>query len=147
MLLPAFALALGVGAGSLRRLVLETQPGSGLPAMVGWYVAAALLVVIAGQWKFFFVMSPDEACRRMYSGEAFVETVQIAHYIKEHTKPGDRIAVIGSEPQIYFYSRRRSVSGYIYTYNMMEGGPFAQQMRSEFINQVEAARPEYLVFV
>jgi hypothetical protein len=73
--------------------------------------------------------------------------VTIADYIRERTTPEDRIAVLGSEPQIYFDSRRRSATGYIYMYPLMERQPYAARMREEMIRQVEAAHPTYLVLV
>ena len=148
MPLPALALGLGVGASSVRRLILKNKPDSPLAAMPARYMAIALLVVVLGDGKFLFAMTPDDACRRMYyPGEAFVEIVPIADYIKSHTAPTDKIAVVGSEPEIYFYSGRRAATGYIYTYTLMVPGPFAKQMQQDMIKQVEDARPEFLVFV
>ena len=57
------------------------------------------------------------------------------------------IAVIGSEPQICFYSDRRSATKYIYTYPLMEPQPYAMQMQEEMIAQIETANPEFVVFV
>ena len=37
----------------------------------------------------------------------------IARYIRERTAPGDRIAVIGSEPEIYFYAERNAATGHL----------------------------------
>jgi len=45
-----------------------------------------------------------------------------------HTNPTDTIAVLGSEPEIYFYSHRISATGYIYTYPLMEPQRYAVQM-------------------
>jgi hypothetical protein len=52
------------------------------------------------------------------------------------------IAVLGSEPEIYFYSRRRSATGYIYMYPLMETHPYAAQMQQELINEIEAGKPQ-----
>ena len=46
-------------------------------------------------------MTPVEVCRMMYGANPFPESYPIAEYLKEHTSAGDRIAVIGSEPQIF----------------------------------------------
>ena len=62
-------------------------------------------------------------------------------------EPDDRIAVIGSEPEIYFYSRRHSATGYIYTYGLMEPQKYALAMQQEMIAEIEAAKPEFVVFV
>ena len=148
MLLPALALALGAGANSMRRLILKAKPESALAGMPAKYIAAALLVVVAGQWKFFFVMPPNEVCRQLYyPGESFVESIEIANFIKDHSVAGDQIAIVGSEPQICFYAGRRSATGYIYTYDMMDAGPFATRLQQEMIRQIEAARPQFLLYV
>jgi hypothetical protein len=54
--------------------------------------------------------------------------------------------VIGSEPQIYFYAKRRAATGYLYTYPMMEPQPYARRMQDEMMGEIEAARPRYIVY-
>ena len=61
--------------------------------------------------------------------------------------PQDLVAVLGSEPEIYFYSQRHSATGYIYTYPLVEEQPYASVMQSEFIREIESAAPEFLVYV
>jgi hypothetical protein len=73
--------------------------------------------------------------------------VQIGNYLREHSAPDARIAVLGSEPEILFYARRHSATGYIYMYDFFEPQPHAGEMQREMIAQIEEARPEYLVFV
>ncbi len=57
------------------------------------------------------------------------------------------MAVLGSEPELYFLSRRHSVTGYIYTYGMMEPQPFARRMQDEMIQDIETSKPEFIIFV
>ena len=49
---------------------------------------------------------------------------------RRHTAPADRVAVIGSEPQIYFYARRRAATSFMYIYPLMEPQPFAAGCRT-----------------
>ena len=46
----------------------------------------------------------------------------------------------------FFDARRRSATGYIYTYGLMEMQPLALQMQKEMIAEIEAAKPKYIVF-
>ena len=55
--------------------------------------------------------------------------------------------MIGSEPQIYFYAKRRAATGYLYMYGLTEAQPFALEMQQDLIRELEAAKPEYLVMV
>ena len=55
--------------------------------------------------------------------------------------------MIGSEPQIYFYSGRRSATGHIYMYGLAEKHKYALQMQEEFVREIESAQPKFIVFV
>lgn len=115
-----------------------------LPALVFSVAAASVLI----QWSdIFFLLSPAQASRAVYGTNPFPESVEIGRYLAFHSAPGARIAVLGSEPQIYFYSRRRSATGYICTYPLMEPQSQAVKMQKEMIRNIENANPDYVVFV
>jgi hypothetical protein len=77
----------------------------------------------------------------------FPDAIQIADYIKSQTSPESQVAVLGSEPEILFYAGRRSPTGYIYTYGLMEPQPYASRMQREMAGEIEAAKPEFTLFV
>jgi hypothetical protein len=77
----------------------------------------------------------------------FPESIKIGEYIRSQSDPAETVAVLGSEPQIYFYAHRHSATGYIYTYALMEPQPYAHQMQEEMIREIEAAHPRFLVLV
>jgi len=104
-------------------------------------------VALIGNGSVWFEMSPIAACRQRYPGQMFPEDAELASYIRAHATSDARIAVLGSEPQIYFYARRHSATGYIYTYPLMELHKYALKMQEEMIREIETARPEYLIFV
>ena len=83
----------------------------------------------------------------IYADGKFPEAVRIGDYLREHTSPDETIAVLGSEPEIYFYSQRHSATGYIYTYALMEPQRYARRMQEEMISEIERANPRYLVSV
>lgn len=145
--LPAVALLTGVAAGSLKQLLGKFKNpalASTIPALLAML---ALAHSVIGQRNVLFESSPNRACVAMYPGNPFVESLEIARYIRAHTSKDDRIAVIGSEPQIYFYSHRRSATGYIYAYPLMEQQKYALRMQKEMIKEIEAAQPAYVVCV
>ncbi len=110
------------------------------------FIAAGVSVLI--QWNdIYFRLTPAQASRAIYGTSPFPEAVEIGRYLASHTSPHARIAVIGSEPEIYFYSRRRSATGYIDTYPLVEPQPFAVAMQKEMIQEVEESRPDYVVYV
>jgi hypothetical protein len=145
LVLPAISLLAGAAISKLTeilegRLILIRL----VPVLL---FAVALSVPILLDKKIFFEVSPNQACGLIYPDNPFLESVRIGTYVREHTEPGDTIAVLGSEPEIYFYSHRHSATGYIYTYGLMESQKYAQQMQQDMIREIEAARPKYLVSV
>ena len=113
----------------------------------GFIIAAAIIYPVFTMGNFFFKASPIEACSLLYGQNPFPESIKIAEYIKARTNKDDRIAVIGSEPQIYFYADRKSATGYIYTYGLMEPHSYASKMQLEFIQEIETSKPQYVVLV
>jgi hypothetical protein len=145
MTLPAVSLLASVAINRFsdliadRLLVLRFVPILILGSALAWPILA--------ERKFFFEASPDEASRMIYPESPFAESIRIAEYLRQHTSPSDTIAVLGSEPQIYFYSNRHSPTGYIYAYGLMEAQKYASQMQKEMIREIERARPKFLVSV
>jgi len=107
----------------------------------------ALLLSLATQQKFLFRMSPLQASREIYGLNPFPEALAIAAYISSHSAWDARVAVLGSEPEIYFYSHRHSATSYIYMYGLMEPQPYALTMQNDMIREVETNAPEFIVYV
>jgi len=114
LVLPAVSLLAGAAVSKLtevlgnRLIVLKLVPL--------FLFALALSVPVLLDKKIFFEVSPNQACGLIYPQNPFLESVRIGTYLREHSEPNDTIAVLGSEPEIYFYSHRHSTTGYIYTY-------------------------------
>jgi len=144
LVLPAFSLLAGAAIAKASSLLSnQIAPIRLIPIVL---FGAALSLPIFRERSFFFDLSPVAACRAIYLGP-FPESVRVASYIRDHTTADDLIAVLGSEPQIYFYSNRHSASGYIYTYGLMEMQKYANQMQRDMIREIEVARPKYLISV
>ena len=145
LILPAISLLVGVAISKMSDLLSDRMMAVRfLPLLL---FGAALSLPIFKDKKFFFAASPVEACQMVYPEGPFPESVRIAEYVRDHTSPHDTIAVLGSEPQIYFYAQRHSATGYVYTYGLMEAQKYARQMQEEMIREIEGARPKYLISV
>ncbi len=99
------------------------------------------------QHMYLFRLSPEGISRLIYPGRPFIESLDISEYIRNKSSPEDTIAVLGSDPQIYFYSRLRSATRYIYTYPLMESHDFAKPMQQQMVAEIESQRPQFIVFV
>jgi Dolichyl-phosphate-mannose-protein mannosyltransferase len=143
--MPAVSLLAGMAISRLSDLLATRRLVLGfIPLLL---LGIALSLPVLRDKEFFFEVSPVEACQMIYPEAPFSESVRIAQYVRDHTSPNDTIAVLGSEPQIYFYANRRSATGYIYTYGLMESQKYARQMQEEMIQEIERARPKYLISV
>lgn len=143
LMLPVIALLSAQGACLVARAAPKTWRW--IPALA--LVAAGVLQGVLMQADFFFLLSPVEVSRRIYGANPFPESIEIARYLKERTHPEDRIGILGSEPQICFYSSRRSATPFAYMYPLMEDHPFAADMQAELIRDFEARRPAFIVYV
>jgi hypothetical protein len=142
LLLPAASLLVAVAVGVLAR-ALPAYAGAvrvGVPAV-------AVVLALVSERPYLLTLTPTGIARAIYGRNPFPEAVEIGRWIEAHSHAHDRIAVIGSEPQIYFYARRRAATSYMYTYPMMEPQPFSQHMQEEMIAQIERERPRFLVLV
>lgn len=106
-----------------------------------------ILVGVINQKGYFFKDDPVSLSRSIYGANPFPESVQIANFIKANSAVTDRVAVLGSEPQIFFYSGRHSATGYIYTYSLMEKHDYVLRMQREMIGEIESSRPKFIVMV
>ena len=142
LMLPAFALLVGLALGQLDFLCA--------PSQFRWVPPILLVAVLAENvWENrleYFELSPRGICATSYYGNPFLEAMPIAQFIHDHSNPDARVAVVGSEPEVYFYSQRMSATGYIYTYALMEPQPYAKAMQEEMIAEIEAVKPEFLVY-
>jgi uncharacterized membrane protein YuzA (DUF378 family) len=108
------------------------------------------LIWAAAAWNHapaFFEMEPEELVARIYSGNDFQVYPVLADYLANHAPSTATFAVIGSEPELLFYAHRRSVTGYIYMYDLVERQPFRERMANEMMAEVEQGHADYLIFV
>lgn len=111
------------------------------------FVFIIISFCLFSQFNIYVRGSDSLVLRSNYSPNPFSASVVVGDYIKDHTSKNDTLAVIGSEPQIYFYAQRHNASGYLYTYPLTESQLYATQMQNEMINQIENNKPKYIVFI
>jgi 4-amino-4-deoxy-L-arabinose transferase-like glycosyltransferase len=139
MVLPVVSLLAAIAARRAARTMGEAIPAAGL--------ALACAVFTFSQRALWFEQTPEDACRALYRENPFPEAAPIAQYIQEHSTAKDTIAIMGSEPEICFYARRHSATGYIYMYDLVQAHQYARSMQEEMKQQIEAAKPAFLLLV
>jgi dolichyl-phosphate-mannose-protein mannosyltransferase len=147
LFLPIVAILAGVGVSAATERLSERYSS---PIALAAPAIVFLLCFGTGifhQRQAYFSADPLATFETTYPGGPYVQAVQIADYVERHTAPTDRIAVIGSEPEIYFYTHRPSATVYIYTYSLIVWHKLTTRMREEFMSDLETNQPEYLVYV
>lgn len=145
--LPAAALLVGAAAASAARALRGRTTRAAAVAVPAAAVLLAGAQSVASQRDLLLSLAPEEVSRALYGDNLFPESPGIAAWIAERTGPGDRIAVFGSEPQIPFLAGRRSATGHVYMYPLLEPQPDARSMQEEMMREVAASRPAFVVSV
>jgi 4-amino-4-deoxy-L-arabinose transferase-like glycosyltransferase len=130
LLLPAVALFAGAGVAFLD----DHMPGNQRTALFSIVLGLAII-------PYFLILVHGDEIRPLYAINPFLAA---GDYIRNHSEKDARVAVLGSEPEVYFYAQRHSATDYILTYALGENQPFALQMQNEMISEIEAAKPEYM---
>jgi hypothetical protein len=142
VILPAIGLFTGIFIEFVvQRLKILKSPN--VPLII---LSGLVLITLYTSRKYFFSYAPKVVCAIAYWGNPFNEAPEVAKFIKDNTKDTDKIAVLGSEPEIYFYADRRAATGYLYTYPLVDKQPFNQIMQDQMINEIETTKPAYIVF-
>jgi len=144
--LPAAGLLAGCAVSVARRLWGQKAKSPRFADCPIWIYAIAIALTVFLNSEIWFSLTPLQIARKTYGADPLPETEIVAQFIRDNSAPDTRIAVMGSEPAIYFLAHRHSATGYIYTYGLMEPQSFARQMQDEMIRDLESNTPEFIVF-
>lgn len=144
LLAPALALLTAVGLRGLGAEYRATGGGRVMP----W-----LLVLMAFAWptwrlaSFYGPLTATTLSRELYGGCPFPEAIVLGRFLAHNSTANDSVGVLGSEPEIFFYAQRRSATGHIYMYPLTEPHPYALQLQQQVVDDLEAARPKFILEV
>lgn len=157
---PVVALGFGCGVRALAELAAARQavaPATEVEQRMTFAWRGALLMPLlalgAIVWPLYraadFLLSKShvELSRTFYGLEPFTEMPAIAEYLKRNSTPADRVAIFGSMPQLFFLAERRSATGHMYLFPLLEAHEYAPQMQQSMISEITRAQPKFLVIV
>lgn len=127
----------------LSRERISMLKSSAVPFIV---MSGLFLLTIYINRRYFFSLSPKAVCSIAYWGNPFDQAQDIAKYLKDNTKDSDKIAILGSEPEIYFYADRTAATGYLYTYPLVDKQAFNLIMQEQMIKEIETNKPAFIIF-
>jgi 4-amino-4-deoxy-L-arabinose transferase-like glycosyltransferase len=147
LMLPATAILAGIAVDSATDKMAGYSNHWHLVLIPTMVFLVAFGYSIFEQRRVYFSMFPPEVSQEIYGMNAFVPAKQVADYIRNNSSDSARIAVLGSEPEIYFYAKRHSATGYIYMYSLIGRQKYTARMREEMMRELEENRPDYVVYV
>lgn len=95
---------------------------------------------------YYFKPNYERILRNVYGNNPFPEAMEIGSWINANSKPEDNIVLLGSEPQIYFYTKKHSPSRHAYFAAIVDNVPQHKEWQREFVKDVEKASPRYLIY-
>jgi hypothetical protein len=101
---------------------------------------------LSSQKSYYFNPNYERILRTVYGNNPFPESMEIANWITANSKPEDQIVLLGSEPQIYFYTKKKCPSRHAYFAAIVDNVPQHKEWQREFVADVEKASPRYLIF-
>lgn len=96
--------------------------------------------------SYYFHPNYERILRAVYGNNPFPESMEIGNYINSHSKPEDNIVLIGSEPQIYFYTKKKSPSRHAYFTSIVNNVKDHKEWQREFARDTEKAKPKFVIF-
>ncbi len=143
--LPALALLVGVALQFLGERLPQTPWMRVVPLLL--FAGMAALAIFRHSTTFFKEDLSKMAARTYSPTNPFEASLEIGRFIRANSSEQDKIAILGSEPQICFYSKRLPATGFIYAYPLMENQSYSLAMQRAMIAEIEKSRPKFLIFV
>lgn len=146
---PGLALVAGLTYFGIEHVLRTKLPIKGAQNIKYVYLTVFILISFSHMSKlksYYFHPNYELILRQVYGNNPFPEAMEIGNFINSHTGPEDNITLIGSEPQIYFYTRKRSPSRHAYFTAIVNAIPQHKSWQREWISDVERQKPKYIVF-
>jgi 4-amino-4-deoxy-L-arabinose transferase-like glycosyltransferase len=147
-LLPAVALVGGVVVSRSIRVLQRHRTlelFTALPLLA--LFALGCVVQLAGDGPVWFSLSPRDAVQSIYATTLFDEARKAGEFVRTNSPASARMAVVGSEPELYFYAHKRAATGFMYVYPLMEPQAYALKMQEQMTSEISKGEPQCCVFV
>lgn len=111
---------------------------------VGLFVVFSL-IHINKMKAYYFKPNYERILRTVYGGNPFPETMEIANYLNTQLAPNDKIAVLGSEPELFIYTDKMSATRHIFFSTVVASLPQHKKWQREYSAEIEKEKPKYFV--
>ena len=96
----------------------------------------------------YFKPNYDKILKMVYGSNPFPEAKKLSDFVARRAAKGDKVAVLGSEPEIYFYLQEPMKTNHYYlTYLVDPRIEQAKTWSKEFLDEMDKNKPKFLFFV
>lgn len=156
-------LSVMIGAAYYQHYFVLAMPGIALLAAVslnwisrktgkyGYIISLSIAIVLMmismkGRKDYFF--NPDFAKIHFetYNNNMFPELERIGQELARRVPEGQRIGIMGSEPELLVAAGRESCSKYLMIYALLSDPELSPPMQEDYLREMQACAPEYIVW-
>lgn len=94
---------------------------------------------------YFFKPNYPEIMEKCYPWNGFAEAKAISAELKKRLNPGERIAILGSEPEINYYTGTEHCSPQLYMYPVIREHKLKTKFQQQFLRNIAECDAEYVV--
>lgn len=141
MIIPFVALMCGALFNSLLARLTDKQK-----ILATIVVLPVILIIVLFPFRKQFSLNGEGISLWIYGTDnSFSETKEVAARLSQFTDKNDSVFIGGSEPQIYYYSQRKSMTRFIITYPLYLNTPYQEQFQKELISDLEKNPPKAII--
>jgi hypothetical protein len=96
---------------------------------------------------YYFKPNYEMIMRNTYGNNPFPEIKELAKQMNTFLKLSDQVALIGSEPEFYIYTNKKSPSKHLFFTVLVADMPEHKQWQRDYAKSIEEMKPNYLVYV
>jgi hypothetical protein len=147
-----------IGAGFIPHYFVTAIPclAAALAAVSWWAfqrsktVGTALGIAIVWlpillQFEYFLMPNMPKTIDKSYHWQGFAELQAIGKELKKRLQPGQKVAMLGSEPQMYGYTESEAFTPHLFLYPVMRNPKNQTQILEEYWQAFDLTVPDYVV--
>jgi 4-amino-4-deoxy-L-arabinose transferase-like glycosyltransferase len=148
-IMPVISIFVGACSFWIKSTFEKKQPGKeGLKTMLTMaFIAIIAVPTIYAEWNYYTDPDYKKIMHEVYGiSNQFNEALILGEKLKQNTGPEDRIALIGSEPELFIYSDRKSVSRHAYFSFIVRNLPDHEKWQKEYAKDIAEGKPKYIIY-
>jgi hypothetical protein len=149
MWMPFVAMGAGVCAYAVQGLLAQFVKSDSVAKFAPLAFVLPLFAHFSGNNAYYTSPNHAKVLKKTYGDNPFNDVKKIGDFLKNKVKPGDKIALVGSEPQLLVYTNCESPTKHAYfTYLMLDTlkTPQAKVWQEEYKRDVTREKPRFMFF-